>query len=472
MRYLDELQKLDALGQKELIDRGEVTAEEVTAYYIDQINQLNPKINAVVHTMFEEAYENVENYSRKNHPLCGLPFLIKDLNPVAGHPFTNGSRLQQHVIAEQDDVLVSRYRDVGLNFLGKTNTPEFGFLPTTEPELFGATRNPWDLTRSPGGSSGGAAAAVASGMIPFAHASDGGGSIRIPASCCGLFGFKPSRGQLPISPYVNQISINHAITRSVRDSAILLDAVRGGLSTELYPTFRSSSSFLEVVNSSNQGKLRIAATSDWNGQAQIDQETRQAFDETVNLLQRLGHDVDVHSPNINFELFAEQFIKVWVASGSVVIKHLGAMAGVQPSEQNLEPLSHQVYRQGSGMTALEYEEARVILQIESQKFLSLFEQYDVLLTPVINKLPVKIGEHKQSQPDALMKNFVDYCSFTPIANVTGQPAMSVPVYWTESGVPIGMQLSANVGDDARLFKLATQIEQAKPWFDRYQQIQF
>ncbi|GAA0451008.1 amidase [Alkalibacillus silvisoli] len=466
MSYLDELKHFDAIGQKELINRKEVTSEEVTNYYIERIKQLNPMLNAVIHKMFDQAKEQVKEKEKVDHPLAGLPFLIKDLNPIYDEPFTNGSRLQKDFVAKEEDVFVRRYREAGLNFLGKTNTPEFGFLPITEPELFGPTHNPWDLSRSPSGSSGGSAAAVAAGMAPFAHANDGGGSIRMPASSCGLFGFKPSRGRIPISPYINQISVNHAVARSVRDSAALLDVISGGTNAELYPTYKNDQTFVKTAQKTPRS-LKIAVTPDWNQQVTIDEDTKKAFDETVELLENLGHEVEGITVPLNFDAYTENFIKIWVGSGSVAINHLGMMSGRTPSEENLEALSYEILKKGKGMTAYEYEEARVLIQLESKKLLSLYDQYDVLLTPVLNRLPVKTGELKQNTIEALTKNMVDYCSFTPIANATGQPAMSVPVYWTEEGVPIGMQFKANAGQDHLLFQLANQIEKAQPWFLKY-----
>ncbi|MDV2581969.1 amidase [Alkalibacillus haloalkaliphilus] len=469
MKDLNELNKCDALAQKDLIDRGEVLVSEMTSYYIDRIKMLNPILNAVVHPMFDQASAQANEKQAVDHPLAGLPFLVKDLNPIANEPFTNGSKLQESFVAKEDDVFVQRYREAGLNFLGKTNTPEFGFLPITEPELHGPANNPWDLTRSPGGSSGGSAAAVAAGMVPFAHANDGGGSIRMPASACGLFGFKPSRGQLPISPYINQISVNHAVTRSVRDSAALLDVIKGGTDLELYPTYETKQTFLTSTQEEPKA-LRIGVTPDWNEQVTIDEETKKAFDQMVKLLSDLGHEVEEVTVPMSFNSYTENFIKIWAGSGAVAIDHLSKMTGQEPSMDNLEALSYEIYKAGKQMTAFDYEEARVMLQLESKKFLSLYGQYDLLLTPVLNRVPVKTGELKQESIEALTNNMVSYCSFTPIANATGQPAMSVPGYWTDNNVPIGMQFKANVGEDHLLFQLASQIESANSWFYKYEEL--
>ncbi|TFB22764.1 amidase [Filobacillus milosensis] len=469
MTLTQTIQSLDALGQKRLIDQGEITPLELTEHYINQIKELNPKLNAVVHPMFEDALAKAENHAKGPGTLNGLPYLIKDLNSVKGHPATNGSKLLKDFIAPESDMLVNRFEQAGLNFLGKTNTPEFGFLPTTEPELFGPTKNPWDLDLSPGGSSGGAAAAVASGMVPFAHASDGGGSIRIPASCCGLFGMKPSRGRMPYAPYIDQLSVNHAVTKSVRDSAALLDILKGGTPTELYPTFNNQEDFL-AESQKEPGKLRIAVAPDWGGQVSIDEDSRQAINQTAKLLEDLGHEVESTSPNFDFKTFTEQFIKDWVAGGSVIIKHLGFISGKTPSAENLEAISYDVFKKGTEMTALEYEEARVLLHFEAKKILSIFSSYDMILTPVLNSKPVKTGSLNGTDIDSMYRNMVDYVSFTPIANVTGQPAMSVPLYWTNEGVPIGSHFMGRLGDEATLFQLAHQLEQAQPWMEQYLKI--
>ncbi len=468
MKNFENIQGYDALGQKKLLDDGQVTPLELTEYYIKQMNEKNPELNAVVHTMFEDALTKVKQNGFGEGPLSGMPFLIKDLNPIAGYKATSGSRLLEDFVPGINDETVERFRRAGLTFLGKTNTSEFGFLPTTEPELFGPTRNPWDPQLSTGGSSGGAAAAVASGMIPFAHASDGGGSIRIPASACGLFGFKPSRGQLPYSMYMNHLGVNHALTRSVRDSAALLDVLHGEGPGELYPTFQSNG-FLNATKE-HPGKLRIAVTPDFDGHVSIDDETKKAFQQSVQLMKDLGHEVVEASPQFDFRSVAENFIKVWVAGGAVVIKHLGKVNGVQPSPDNLEPLSYNVYQQGSELSALEYEEARVLLQMESKKLLHFHDQYDVLLTPVLNKLPAALGSFKQTSTQAMFTNFTDYCSFTPISNETGQPSMSMPLYWTDEGLPIGAHFTGRLGEDELLFKLAAQIEREKPWFMKYKEL--
>lgn len=470
MKNFNEILELDALGQKELLDQKQISPVELSEFYISRIEKFNPKLNAVIYTMFDEALDKVKNKTYSDGPLAGMPFLIKDLNSIKGHPTTNGSKLMKDYIANESEPLIQRYENAGLIFLGKTNTPEFGFLPTTEPELFGPTNNPWDLERSPGGSSGGAAAAVAAGLIPFAHASDGGGSIRIPSTACGLFGFKPSRGMMPYSPYVNHLSINHAVTRSVRDSAFLLDVTKGGAPTDNYPTADRGQSFFQALKEKPR-KLKIAYTADFNGQVALDDVTRKAFEHSVEVVKSLGHEVVEVSPQFNHEFFADSFIKAWVATGAIVIKHLAMLVGKEINRENLDPLSLSVYEEGKKLTAEQYEEARVFLQMEGQKLLAFHREYDVLLTPVLSKEPVKTGSIQTAEAYEFLDNFVNYVSFTPIANATGQPAMSVPLYWTENDIPIGAHFTGRIGDDATLFQLAYQLEQENPWIHQYKKIQ-
>ncbi|MFG6113867.1 amidase [Halobacillus sp. MO56] len=467
-----DIAHLDATAQKQLIELKEITAYELTEHYIEKIEKLNPELNAIVHTMFDEALERAKQYKPKATLFGGLPFLIKDLNNIKDHPTSSGSKLMDGFIAKDDDIFVKRYRDAGLNFLGKTNTPEFGFLPTTEPNHLGSTKNPWALDRSAGGSSGGAAAAVASGMAPFAHGSDGGGSIRIPASACGLFGYKPSRGQVPFAIYMNNFGVNHALTKSVRDSAGLLDIIKGAGPGESYPSLAKNTPLLSNIDK-GPGKLRIAVDPDWQGRVSLSQEVRNAVDHAIRLLESLGHEIDYQPLPFDFEAFANHFITSWIAGGSLLIRHMSELVATHPTKDNLEPISYHVYNLGSKFSASDYEEARVMLMRESQKIHHFHEQYDILLTPVLNGLPASLDTFSNGNDATkdMMYNFTDICSFTPIANVTGQPSMSVPLYWTENGLPIGVQFTGRLGEDDRMFQLAAQLERSQPWSLRYKSLQ-
>ncbi|MFG6119668.1 MULTISPECIES: amidase [Thalassobacillus] len=468
---MSDIAYLDATAQKQLIDEKEISPYELTKHYIERIEELNPKLNAVVHTMFDEALEQAKRYKPDSSLFGGLPFLIKDLNNIQGHPTTSGSKLMDGFTAGEDDIFVERYREAGLTFLGKTNTPEFGFLPTTEPDHLGATKNPWALDRSAGGSSGGAAAAVASGMAPFAHGSDGGGSIRIPASACGLFGYKPSRGQVPYGMYMNNFGVNHALTKSVRDSAGLLDIIKGAGPGESYPSLPESTPLLSNI-AKDPGKLKIAVDPDWRGRVSISEEAREAINHTVRLLESLGHEIEYQPLPFDFEAFANHFITSWIVGGSLLIKHMAGLVDTQPTEENLESISYHVYNLGSELSASDYEEARVMLMRESQKIHRFHEQYDILLTPVLNGLPAVLDTFSNGDDATkdMMFNFTDICSFTPIANVTGQPSMSVPLYWTEKVLPVGVQFTGRLGEDDLMFRLAAQLEDAQSWQYHYENL--
>ncbi|MFC4402233.1 amidase [Gracilibacillus xinjiangensis] len=467
-----QLLAFDGYGLKELLEQKLISSLELVDFFINRIERINPKLNAVVHDMFDSAREEAKNIRLDRSMVAGLPVLIKDLNPIKGQPSTSGSVMLRDFVAPDNDYIVDRLKKAGLIFLGKTNTPEMGFLPTTEPKLFGPTKNPWDLDRSPGGSSGGAAAAVAAGLVPFAHASDGGGSIRIPASACGLFGFKPSRGRMPYSPYVNQFSTNHAVTRTVRDSAVLLDILNGSEQAQIYPTFDKKSNFLDEMKQQPR-KLKIAVKFDKDGLINYDQATRENFAKSVQLMKDLGHDVIETMPSFDYEALAHHFINIWMATGSVVVKHLGLMAGKEPTIQNVERLTYDILKYGEKLTALEYEESRVFVQKEAQKIITFFNKFDIWMTPTMNQLPLPIGESEGqglSGYEEMLQNMLNYNPIMPIANATGQPAMSVPTSWTEEGIPIGTHFIGQQGEDAQLLQLAHQIEQAEPWFDYYKQI--
>jgi amidase len=468
MGVINDLEELDGLGIKELVDNKEVTTREVLEHCTTKIKQLNDSLNAVVYTMFDEALNQEKNKDFPDGPLSGIPTLIKELNDIAGHPATSGSKLLEDYVAKENDVVVERLKNAGVIFLGKTNSPEFGFLPTTEPELFGATKNPWNMELSPGGSSGGAACSVAVGMVPFAQGSDGGGSIRIPAALCGVFGLKPSRGRLPYSDYFNQLSTSHVLTRTVRDSAFLLDILKGGRANDPFPALANDDSYLHILDKEPES-LKIAIIPDWNGQATIDEETRNAIHFSAKLLEALGHDVEMDCPNVNFDRYAQSFIHVWVGSGSVIVKHLAQMVGKIPSKDNLELLSYNLYKAGDQLTAMEYEEARILLLAEVRKILAFYDKYDVIVTPVLNKHKIPLGEiYKQEDPIGdMLDNMINYCSFPSFANVSGQPSMSMPLYWSNEGLPVGTMFTAAIGREDLLFQLAHQLEQVSPWFAHY-----
>ncbi|MBH0230402.1 amidase [Halobacillus yeomjeoni] len=465
---IKELHQYDGTAVRQMLYRNELKEEEVMKHYQAVIDRKNPELNAVVH----KTYEEVNHLNERTGPLKGLPFLIKDLNSMKDQPMSLGSKVMEGFKAGFDDVIVQRYKRAGLTILGKTNTPEFGFTPATESMYLGYTKNPWNKDYSPGGSSGGAAAAVAAGMAPFAHASDGGGSIRIPASCCGLFGLKPTRGRTPFSIKLNSLAVSHAVTRSVRDSAVLLDVLQGPQVGDLFATPVSDTPYTGIDHYSLQ-PLKIAYLADFGELMEIDEDVQKAVQSTAELCESLGHHVEIAYPDFDLHRFMEAFVTVWVVGGALAVKEASRMNGKEPSSENLEKMLYTLVQKGTAYTAMEYEKARVFLGEESVKVHRFFEKYDVLLTPVTSKpsLPLGCYNGEEKTIDEILAVSEQYAHLSPVANVTGQPAMSVPLYWNKENLPIGSHFMGKFGDESTLLKLAAQLEEARPWWHRYKEIQ-
>ncbi|MFC7060888.1 amidase [Halobacillus seohaensis] len=466
--FIQELQNMDGLGQLELLKKKQIKLSELTNHYQQKIIDKNPELHAVVHTMFDQS---AEEFDQGNGPFGGFPFLIKDLNAVEGAPVSYGSKVMEGFQATWDDEIVKRYKKSGLTIIGKTNTPEFGFTPATESDYLGFTRNPWNPDFSPGGSSGGAAAAVASGMIPFAHGSDGGGSIRIPASCCGLFGLKPTRGRSPLSMRINSLSVHHAITRSVRDSAALLDVIEGPQVGDSFSTPSIGAPFQKYVET-DPGTLNIAYMADFSSLMEIAPEVQGAIESTAKLCEDLGHNVEIAYPDFDLHRFMNAYVTVWVVGGAIAVRNASRLNGKQATSQNVELLLSTIIEKSEKITVFEYEEARQFLFDESVKIHQFFEKYDVLLHPVSSKPPLPLGEYNGSKKsvDEILQVSANYAHLSPIANVTGQPAMSIPLYWGENNLPIGSHFMGRFGDEATLFKLAGQLERTRPWWRKYEEI--
>lgn len=464
---INEIRQWDGTALKKKIHQKELSIEEVIGHYKSVIERRNPELNAIVHKTYEEVAT-----ANSTSPLAGLPFLIKDLNAMEGYPLSYGSKVMKGFVAPEDDVIVQRYKRAGLTILGKSNTPEFGFTPATESNYLGYTKNPWDKRYSPGGSSGGAAVAVASGMVPFAHASDGGGSIRIPASNCGLFGLKPTRGRTPFSTRLNSFASSHAITRSVRDSAWLLDVLEGPQVGDLFATPARGKPFAEVVQEEVR-PLKIAYLADFKGLMDIDAEVQTAVNGTAHLLESLGHKVEVAFPDFDLHRFMDAYVTVWVLGGALAVHEAAAANGQEVTSSTVETMLHTLVEKGSSFSAMEYEQARNFLASESVKIHHFFEKYDVLLHPVTMKkaLPLGCYDGEKNTIDNILEVSAQYAHLSPIANATGQPAMSVPLYWNDDNLPIGSHFMAPFGDEATLFQLAAQLEQAQPWWEKYKEIE-
>ncbi|WP_293903264.1 amidase [Phenylobacterium sp.] len=464
MRF-DEYRSHDAVGLAQLVARREVTAGEVLDVAAARMAEVNPKINAVVLDLTDRA----RAAPPVPGPLSGVPFLLKDLAAgYEGVPTTRGSRLFSTRPAPADAAITSLYKGAGLAIFGKTNTPEFGLWPVTESDLLGPARNPWDLTRTPGGSSGGASAAVAAGIVPAAHASDGGGSIRIPAACCGLFGLKPSRGRVSFSPAGEGwagASIMHAVTRSVRDSAVLLDIACVPQPGDPYFLPAPDRPFAQEVDR-EPGKLRIAVFdgSLTEGGA-IDPEVAAAVQDAARLCESLGHTVE--AATLPGDHSAMQAAARLAMSASVVagIDAELERQGRQLEDGDIEAMTLDIYRRGRQASASEYVRAVETLHAYGRAAAGLFERYDVMLLATLGSPAIPIGWLFED-PRKIVERLFAYMPNTQAFNNSGQPAMTVPLAWSRGGLPIGIQFAARTGEEALLFRLAGQLEQARPWFDR------
>lgn len=495
MKNFPEYTQHDGLGLAELVRTKQVTALELVETAIERIEAHNAPLNAVITKRYERAREEASALAvgpSSTIPFGGVPFLVKDLlATVEGTPTANGNRLLRSVPATQDSELVRRWKAAGLIILGKTNTPEFGLTPYTEPLAFGPTRNPWNLERTPGGSSGGSAAAVASRMVPLASGGDGGGSIRIPASACGLFGLKPTRARTPTGPFLgeawNGFAIEHVLTRSVRDSAALLDATQGIDVGAPYASPEVGTNFLGEVSKA-PGKLRIAVTGKPLMGKQVDPEVLEALARTVELLKSLGHDVVEAAPSLDAEPFSLAFVTILAAELRADIEWTAKQAGKRVDVRDFDPSSFGLGMLGKALSARDYAEASRYLQVASRGISGFFGGYDLLLTPTLAKPPVPIGSLQPSAAEKALIRVIgsfdggwllkalgiikplaaqtfEFMPWTAVFNVTGQPAMSVPLEMA-GGLPCGLHFVAKFGDEATLLRLAGQLEKARPWADK------
>lgn len=468
---LTELANLDATAQAELIRKREIKPTELLESAIERAEKINPQINAIV-TPMDDIARAAAKSGLPDGPLSGVPYLLKDHTAAfAGVRMTFGSKFCRDLVAPHDSELVIRLKRAGLNVFGKTNTPEFGILPTTEPELFGATKNPWNLGRTTGGSSGGSAAAVAARIVPAAHANDGGGSIRIPASCCGIFGLKPTRARNPLGPDIGDVMsglvAEHAVTISVRDSAALLDATAGPDIGDPYYAPPKERPYAQEVGA-NPGKLRIAFAVKADTGAPIHADCVAAVKDTAKLLESLGHHVEEASPTLEGPRFTQSFMCLWTTGMAAFIDALALMMKRQPKPEDFEPGTWALYQSGRAQTGSNYLLAVMYLQSAAREIARFFTQYDVWLTPTLAEPPVPLGsfDAQPGNPMAGLARAAAFVPFTPILNVTGQPAMSVPLYWNAENLPIGSHFVGRFGDEATLFRLAAQLEQARPWADK------
>ena len=470
----DELADLDSIGQAALVRGGEVTAAELVQAAIERVERHNPSVNAVVTRMYDLALERAAQ-PLPDGPLAGAPFLLKDfLAEYEGVRFTEASASLRHNVSTADSELVRRYKAAGLITVAKTNLPELAIGVTTEPRLFGPTRNPWSLDRLPGGSSGGAGAAVALGMTPMAHGNDAGGSIRIPASCCGVFGLKPTRGRNPLGPVfgdlISGLVAEHALTRSVRDSAALLDATAGADVGDPYPAPAQSGTFLSSVEG-DPGRLRVAFSESTPLGDPMHADCVAAVREAASLCEEMGHEVVEAMPEFDAETVWLSVTKLIAVGVAWTIAHWDRELGRdgKHSEDDFEPFILSMAERGRALSAAEYLLTVQDGQRASRDVARFFQQYDVWLTPTLGTPPPPLGTFAYSpdnDPFEHRRKMAGFSPFTYIFNVTGQPAASVPLHWNDDGLPIGVHLAARYGDESTIFRLAAQMEEARPWAPR------
>ncbi|TMD86135.1 MAG: amidase [Chloroflexi bacterium] len=466
-----ELMRMDATDQASVVRNGEVSAEELVEASILQIEKLNPALNAVIHPMFEKAQDQIATV-HPGAPFAGVPFLVKDiLCHTAGDPYHLGMqflrRLDHH--ESSDSFLAARFRAAGFVFVGKTNTSELGLQVVTEPVAYGPTRNPWQPDHTPLGSSGGAAAAVASGMASVAHATDGGGSIRLPAAACGLVGLKPTRARVSLGPGIGEVvggvAVEHVLTRSVRDSAAILDSTAGRMPGDPYSAPPPTDSFASNVGKA-PGRLRIGVIGRLPDGPEVDSECLAALESTAKLLAGLGHEVEDSWPEgLADQAVGDDFMVLWCVIAAASLEGWSQTKGTKIRQQDVEPSTWALAERGHSITATALVAARERLIVNGRKQARWWERFDILVTPTMPQLPTRIGELTPSTEDPL-ENFarqLTIAAYTAPFNSTGQPALSIPAGRSASGLPIGVQVVADQYEEGSLIRLGSQLEQARPW---------
>jgi len=461
----------DGLGLAELVRKRDVTPGELLEAAIERTERSNPKLNAVVYKAYDEARAAAAG-ALPEGPFKGVPFLIKDLGVrVKGWPRTSASRFAQIEADEGDSELMKRYRASGVVAFGKTNTPEFGIPGVTSSALLGPCRNPWNTDHISGGSSGGAASAVAAGIVPLAHASDGLGSIRIPAACCGLVGLKTTRDRNPNGQHDTDraigLSVDHVVSRTVRDSAAMLDATGYPEANSPFAYPQKERPYVEEIERS-PGKMRIAFSSETPSGKPVDPEIRVALERTAETLKQLGHDVREEGLGIDYRMLYRAQGMVSAANFSASIRRWIEVKGREPGDDELEGLARRGYEAGKRLTAQDAGWAWQQLRIMNRQILSKFVEWDVWLTPVLGTNVPRVD-----YLDPLMDDLKEFdrrqattFGFTPPFNLTGQPSLSLPLHQSETNLPIAMMFTARYGDEATLFRLAGQLEKEMPWIGR------
>jgi amidase len=466
-----ELAWLDATAQADLVRRGEVSPKELVEAAISRIEELNPRLDAVLRTRFDQARDEASG-TLPEGPFRGVPFLLKDLGAVeAGETTAFGIGPMATARMPATSYLVEQFRAAGLVVLGRTNVPEFGTTVTTEPKSFPPARNPWNPEHSTGGSSGGSAAAVASGMVPVAHANDGGGSIRIPASECGLVGLKPTRGRVSQGPLIGEGwaggTIDGSVTRSVRDAAAVLDAISARMPGEPYYAPPLPGPLAEEVGR-DPGRLRVGFVDRPGAEGYLDSpECREAVAGAARLLESLGHAVEPSGPEAMFEQeLNRMFSTIIAADTETTFRQFELLLGRSIEEDEIEPRNVAYRRWGASLSAVDYLNARGWIGLWARRMASWWSDHDILVTPTVGAPPPRLGWFTGAGPESEGQRIVSFIPYTAQFNMTGQPAVSLPLHWSADGLPVGVQFVAPYGREDLLVRLAAQLEQAAPWADR------
>jgi amidase len=460
----------DGLGLAALVRDGRAKPEALVEAAIERIEHLNPRLNAVVLKTFEAARRKAQN--PPEGPFAGVPFLLKDIGGFQkGVPTRQGAPFLPDAPSPHDSYLTAKFEAAGLISLGKTNVPEFGLVPVTESTLYGPARNPWNPDHTPGGSSGGSAAAVAAGLVPLAHANDGGGSIRIPAACCGLVGLKPTRGRISLGPDLGEITgglVNEGVvSRSVRDSAAALDATAGYMPGDPHIAPPPTVPYLQAA-SQPPGRLRIAfATSDLAGK-RFHPDVEAAVQHAARLCESLGHRVEEASPTLSVEALTQAFMPIWASGVAMLVDGIAALTGREPRRQDFQGLSWSTYQFGRTISAAQYQACWFQMHAAARAVAQWHETHDLWLTPTLGAPPARIGQFNLQEADMQRgwAPIIDYVPFTAMQNATGQPAINVPLHWNADNLPIGTQFVGRFGEDHVLLSLAGQLEAAQPWSGR------
>ncbi len=470
-----EYAKYDGLGLAALVAKKKIKPIELLDEAIARAEALNPKLNAIIYKDYDRARDAAKAKLPKG-TFTGVPFLLKDVFALAeGVPTRQASRFFPPIPWPHDSYLTTHFRKAGLIPFGKTNVPEFGLVPTTESRLYGPAHNPWDLTRSTGGSSGGSAAAVAAGIVPLAHANDGGGSIRIPASCCGLVGLKPTRGRTSYGPdladSVDGLGVDLVVSRSVRDTAAALDAVAGYMPGDPYCATPAPDCYLDGMKRKPK-KLRIAFSTKKLDGAPLHPDCLAAVKHAAKLCADLGHEVEEATPDLDQSVLIPMFMVLWGANLASGIDTIAALTGQTPKPELFEGLTWGLYEAGKTLSASQYLMARDKMNVAARSAAKFHETYDSWLCATLGLPPVKLGtfDMEERDPQKSFAPLIDYVPFTAMQNVTGQPAINMPLHWNRQGLPIGVQFVGRFGDELGLLRLAAQLENAAPWEAHYSKI--